>query len=204
MSKSRIKKPVAPPITSKEEAEVALGEIAKWQAKEQKLTGEMNVEIERVKRTYTEDIADLTGKIDTRFEAIKDWAEANKTLFKDPRSITTPHGSFGFRTGNFAVMKSDDWTWPKVIKKLVELATASKEKKDAGEEVDPASFSERIITYLKLKPDINKERLIEDRDTFKKEELVEQIGCWVECEETFFVEATLQTTETRLQDKESA
>jgi phage host-nuclease inhibitor protein Gam len=201
--KARIKKEVEPAITTREAAVIALGEIAKWQAKEQKLTGEMNVEIERVKRTYAADLADLNTKISARFTEIKQWAVANKELFVDPKSITTTHGTFGFKIGNYELCNVRGWPWKRVIEKLVDFAQLSAAKKKEGIEADPESFEERIVAYLKFSPEINKAAILADRATFRKEELL-WIGCEIDRQETFYVEPKLETTETRLQEKEAA
>jgi phage host-nuclease inhibitor protein Gam len=203
MSKSRIKAPAVQPIASREEMEIVVGEIAKYQAKEQKLVAEMNIELERVKRHYTADLTDLTEKIDLRYKRVREWAEENPTLFDKVRSLATVHGKIGFRLGNYAVGKIKGWTWDRVVEKLMEFAVLSKAKKDEGTAGDPASFEEKIVAYLRFTPSINKEALIADRETFAKDELL-RIGCVIERDEAFYVEANIETTETRLQEKEAA
>jgi phage host-nuclease inhibitor protein Gam len=203
MSKSRIKAPAVQPIASREEMEIVVGEIAKLQSKEQQFTAEMNIEIERVKRHYTVDLADLTEKIDLRYKRVREWAETNQTHFDKVRSLATTHGKIGFRMGNYAVTKIKGWTWDRVLEKLTEFDLLSKKKKEEGVETDPKSFEEKIVGYLRLTPSINKEALIADRELFPKDELL-RIGCQVEREETFYIEADIATTETRLQEKEAA
>lgn len=201
MSQSRIATPTVPPpaITSREEMERAVADIAKWQSKEQKLTAAMNLEIERVKRTYTDDLADLKLKIEDRVDEVQEWAESNRGLFVNPKSITTVHGTIGFRSGKLAVNNIDGWSWERIVEKLVEFATLSKKHRDEGTSPDPASFAERIVAYLRFTPELNKQALIADRATFAENELL-QIGCEIGRETTFFVKAKIETPEQQLQE----
>ena len=198
MTTTTITQTVNDVITTREQADAAIADIAKWKAKEQKITGEMNQEIERVKRTHADDLNDLGKKIGDRFTQLKEWAEKNPSLFENPKSIRTVHGVMGFRTGKYELNQIEGWTEERSIEKLVELNAKAIEAREDGT-ADHASFMERITPFLRYVPDIDAQGIISVRECFTKKELA-QIGCEIDRATRFYLTPKIESPETKVQE----
>ncbi len=62
----------------------------------------------------------MNKKISDSFTTVMRWAEQNRREFKDARSITTPSGKLGYRTGNYFVDAIEGRTQKSALEFLLE------------------------------------------------------------------------------------
>ena len=159
------------------EAEALTGEIIRLQLERSKAQNEMEIRIASVREKYEGTIDSLTTQAAGKIEALRSWAEAHPQEFpKDRRSVAFVHGQVGFRTNPPKVEKtSKKLTWEDVLKNMRQ---------------DPT-----LRPFIRQpEPELNKQALIDARDTLSKDAL-QGVGLRIVQGETFYVEPIAHGTD---------
>jgi phage host-nuclease inhibitor protein Gam len=188
MKKTRIKIAL-PIITTRDEAEALVGEIALVTLNQIRTTAKMDQEITAVRQKYEGNLAAYSEDLKTKTDTLRAWAEACPDQFpKGRKSIQFVQGTIGFRTGTPKLaLLSRLWNWDRVHKSLIALGLA----KD----------------YLRTKEEIDKEAIIAaaSKNTDKDGAALAcaAFGTKVIQEESFYVEPSITEVEVR-QNTEAA
>ena len=162
----RIKKTVLSGIT-REEAEKAFADYAAADAKVCGITAKMDAEMTKIREKYAAQLADLNGEKEKNFEIIQTYATENKDeLFQKRKSVESPHGVFGFRTGTPKLKNLKGFTWAAVTKLCEEF----------------------LPDYIRVTNELAKDKLLADRDKQEVAELFPKIGVQVVQDESFYLE----------------
>lgn len=159
-------KKVLPGNITKEQAEDAFAEYARADARQQQITGRMDVEMTKIREKYAADLLVLQEHKDMAFGKLQSFAENNRQEFGKKKSIEFAHGVLGFRTGTPKLKTKKGFTWASVTNLLREFYPA----------------------YLRVSEEPAKDRLLADRDDPSTEAVYEKIGIYVDQDEAFFVE----------------
>jgi phage host-nuclease inhibitor protein Gam len=135
---------------------------------------EMEKHLTEVRAQYQHRIETAERKATEAFADLEAWAEANKHLFAEARSVELAHGTIGFRTGQPKLKLKSKNTWEKVL----ELLSAAK-----------------ITDWIRVKRDVNKEQMLIDRTKEGASELFAQLGVRVAQEDAFRVEPKREVIE---------
>lgn len=166
MSKTREKKIVVSGVT-REDAENAFSSYATADAKQQRLTAQMDVAITRIREKYQDDLSTLQEIKDEKFAIMQTFAmEQKDVLFSKKKSLETVHGILGFRTGTPKLKTRKGYTWASVLNLLKEF----------------------LPGYVRTIEEPAKDRLLTDRTIPEIVELFPKVGIYVDQDETFFVE----------------
>ena len=178
MSKNRIKlTPSA--ITTREEAEAAMNELATWANTKRKFVANLDAKILAAQEAAAPDIATCELEIKRCAAALREWAEANPQEFGKRKSIEFVSGLLGFRTGTPKVsLLSRAWNWDKVL----------------------AAIAERGFQFLRVKEEVDKDSILAfhtgSSDKAEVEaKVLRPIGVKIVQEEAFYVEPKLTETE---------
>lgn len=162
----RVKKTVLSNIT-REQADNAFADFATADAQEQYLTASMDELITEIRERFQNDLKECADAKEKSFEVIQTYATENKEeLFTKKKSIDTPHGTFGFRTGTPKVKTLKGFKWPAVTQ-LLKL---------------------HLPGYVRTTEEPAKDLLLAARDNSKVAGLFPSVGIYVDQEESFFVE----------------
>jgi phage host-nuclease inhibitor protein Gam len=179
MAKTREKKTVYSGITS-EQMEQAFADYAKADARQQKITAEMDVAMTKIREKWQDELAKLAVTKDNAFDILQAYALENRDeLFTKRKSLETTHGTIGFRTGTPKLKTLKGFTWASVLTLVKKL----------------------LPDYVRTSEEVNKEKLLNDRNTeipsddpeateqvSKLKEKMKECGIQVVQDETFFVE----------------
>lgn len=144
-----------------------VGELAEMEIQSDELTAKMNSELDGIRARYEPKLQNLRGNINIRRDALEQWAEAHKDLFKEKRSIEFERGTIGFRVGQPQLKVLAKRTWEKVK----ELLCSDKD----------------LIIYTRANISVAKDLILADRDNLSDEKL-KKIGVKVVQEDTFYCE----------------
>lgn len=166
MAKTREKKTVYSGITS-EQMEQAFADYAKADARQQKITAEMDVAMTKIREKWQDELAKLAETKDNAFDVMQAYALENREeLFSKKKSLDTTHGTIGFRTGTPKLKTLKGFTWNAVVNMLKEF----------------------LPGYVRTSEEANKEKLLADRESEEVVALFPKVGITVVQDETFFVE----------------
>lgn len=166
MAKTREKKTVYTGV-SQEEMEQAFAEYAKADARQQKIQAEMDVQMTRIREKWQEELSKLQETKDKSFDVMQAFAMENRAeLFSKKKSMETVHGVIGFRLGTPKLKNLKGFTWASVTNLLKEF----------------------LPTYVRVKEEPDKDKLLADRESEEVFPLFEKVGVAVVQDETFFVE----------------
>lgn len=166
MAKKREKKTVYTGISS-EQMEQAFADYAKADAKQQKITAEMDVAMTRIREKWQDELAKLAETKDNAFDVLQAYAMENRDeLFSKRKSLETTHGTLGFRTGTPKLKTLKGFTWASVLNLLKEF----------------------LPGYVRTIEEPAKDKLLADRDDEETAALFHKVGITVVQDETFFVE----------------
>ncbi|MFS2598876.1 host-nuclease inhibitor Gam family protein [Phocaeicola dorei] len=166
MATKRVKKTVVTGVT-REMAEQAFADYAAADAKAQGITAKMDQEMTRVRERYADQLAELCDIKEKNFEVIQTYATENKDkLFSKKKSVNSAHGTFGFRTGNPKLKNLRGFTWAAVTNLCKEL----------------------LPGYVRVTVELNKNKLLDDREIPEVAEIFPKIGVQVVQDETFYIE----------------
>jgi phage host-nuclease inhibitor protein Gam len=166
MSKTREKKVLITKPISDEDAENYFAEYAAADARVQQITAKMDVEITRIREKYADDLTRLNEQKQSAFEKLQHYALNAPEKFVKRKSLEMTHGIIGFRTGTPSLKALKGQTWASVLQ-LVK------------------SF---LPEYVRVKEEVDKEALLNERDNPEVANKFTQIGVRVEQSETFYVE----------------
>lgn len=151
----------------KHEFDAALSEFAAQDAKEQSITAKMDEQITKIREKYAAQLESIKEVKEEQFELIKTYCEEQKTqLFVKQRSIDTPHGKVGFRTGTPKLKTLKGFTWAAATNLLKVV----------------------LPDYVRTIDEPAKDRLLADRDTEVVQTKLAEVGLFVDQDETFFVD----------------
>lgn len=166
MAKKREKKTVYTGITS-EQMEQAFADYARADARQQKITADMDVAMTKIREKWQDELQKLTETKDNAFDVLQAYAMENRDeLFSKRKSLETTHGTMGFRTGTPALKTRKGFTWASVLEMLKEF----------------------LPNYVRTKEEPAKDKLLADREDEEVAALFPKVGVTVVQEETFFVE----------------
>lgn len=166
MAKTREKKTVYSGITS-EQMEQAFADYAKADARQQKITAEMDIQMAKIREKWQDELAKLAETKDNAFDVLQAYAMENRDeLFSKRKSLETTHGIIGFRTGTPTLKTRKGFTWASVLEMLKEF----------------------LPNYVRTKEEPAKDKLLADREDEEVAALFPKVGIDVVQDETFFVE----------------
>lgn len=166
MAKKREKKTVYTGITS-EQMEQAFADYAKADARQQKITAEMDIQMAKIREKWQDELAKLAETKETSFDILQAYALENRDeLFSKRKSLETTHGTLGFRTGTPTLKTRKGFTWASVLEMLKEF----------------------LPNYVRTKEEPAKDKLLADREDEEVAALFPKVGVVVVQDETFFVE----------------
>ena len=166
MAKKREKKTVYTGITS-EQMEQAFADFAKADARQQKITAEMDIQMAKIREKWQDELAKLAETKDNAFDILQAFALENRDeLFSKKKSLETTHGILGFRTGTPKLKTLKGFTWASVLNMLKEF----------------------LPGYVRTVEEPAKDKLLADRDDEETAALFSKVGITVVQDETFFVE----------------
>lgn len=161
---ARIKKSLAAVIETREEAEETLGKLAELSYSRDMMVAKLDLELKVVRENYEFHISSINAEIDVHFNSLNIWADGHPNEFATRKSIDMVHGQLGYRTCPPKLKLLRGWTWERVAGAVQQI----------------------IPKYMRVKVEVNKEALLDDRDTFSKEQMAD-IGVSVVADESFFV-----------------
>jgi len=166
MTKTREKKTVYSGVTN-EEMEQAFAEYAKADARQQKITADMDVAMTKIREKWQDELAKLQEAKDNAFDVMQAYAVENKVeLFSKKKSLDTVHGTMGFRTGTPKLKTLKGFTWASVTNLLNEF----------------------LPSYVRTVVEPAKDKLLADRDDEEVQAMLPKVGISVVQDETFYVE----------------
>jgi phage host-nuclease inhibitor protein Gam len=166
MTKTRSKKVVVTGVT-REMAEGSFADYADADARQQRITAKMDVEITRIREKYQDELAKLQERKDADFEVMQTYAMENKDqLFSKKKSLEMVHGIIGFRTGQPKLKTLKGFTWNAVTNLLQEF----------------------LPGYIRATVEPTKDKLISDREIPEVAALFPKVGIYVDQDETFYIE----------------
>lgn len=155
-----------PPIKTKEEMERLVGEIRELTIRRDAQTLQRDQERAALDEKYESPLAEIGEQLDAKMVLAQDWAEHNPAEFGTRKSIDFINGQVGFRTGQPKLVKLSGWTWERILEAVVRV----------------------LPDYVRVKQEVDRERLIADRDTLTP--VLKEVGVKVDQDESFFVEPT--------------
>lgn len=171
MSKNRIKKSLQPAITTREEAEVRMNELATAANTRISLIADLDDKILAMKSQFESAIAKQDEVIKAASADLEAWAVAHPELFVKPKSVAFLSGVVGFRTGTPRLKLLRGWNWGKVTEAVQQL----------------------LPNFIRSKPEVDKEGIIATRDDLA--EFLPDVGLEVVQNEGFYIEPKLTNPE---------
>lgn len=159
-------KKVLPGSITKDVAEEAFADYASADAKRQKITSTMDVQMTKIREKYASELAALDDERAVAFDKLQAYAESNRDAFGKKKSLEFSHGILGFRTGTPKLKTKRGYTWASVTNLLKEF----------------------YPSYLRVSEEPAKDRLLGDRDDPSTLAVYEKVGIFVDQDETFYVE----------------
>ncbi len=170
----RAKKVIHSGVTS-EKMETAIAEYAKADAKLAKINAGMDEQFTRIREKYQDEISTLTDVKEKNFEIVQAFAQENRDeLFSKKKSMESPHGIFGFRTGTPKLKTLKGFTWASALE-LIKVY---------------------LPGYVRKTEETAKDKLLADREIKKVAENLSKCGIEVVQDETFFIELKKEEQET--------
>lgn len=179
MAKTRKKKTVYSGV-KQDEMELAFADYARADARIQKINATMDIEMTRIREKYQDELGKLAETKEKSFDILQAYAlEKKDELFSKRKSLETTHGILGFRTGTPKLKTLKGFTWASVLTLVKKF----------------------LPDYVRTNEEVNKEKLLTDRDTeiplddsetaeqvCKLKEKMKDCGITVVQDETFYVE----------------
>lgn len=162
---ARQKKVLITGIT-REQAEDAFARYADADARQQKITAQMDVQITKIREKYSDELSKLEEVREKSFDEIQSFAASNRDQFGNKKSMEMTHGVIGFRTGTPKLKTLKGFTWNSVTNLLKEF----------------------LPGYLRIIEEPAKDRLLADRENPDTYQQFNKCGIYVDQDETFYVE----------------
>jgi phage host-nuclease inhibitor protein Gam len=172
-----------PTITTREEAEAAMNDLALTINNQRKTLADRDEEILAVNQAYDADLAAYETDIRAKTESLRAWAEANPEAFpKGVKSAKMVSGVLGFRTGTPKLaLLGRAFTWERVLS-LLKAASV-------------------WCNYVRKKEEVDKDAILgaasQAKDKAEFADDLKRFGLKVTQDETFFVEPDLTAFEPR-------
>ncbi len=153
-----------------------MGEIRELKIQEQSLLARR----EKIRKSVDEDFAPklepIAKAMEEKSEVMRAWAE----LFLEAeaggkKSLVMTHGTIGWRTGKHTLKTLTGWTFDRVLEKLKAI---------------------HQLSWIRTKEEVNKQKIIDDRESFSEAQL-RTFGLKIVQEEPFFVEPNITEVEKR-------
>ena len=153
-SKSRIKTSALPSAITRDQADSFVSQITQLTIERNHLIAEMDEEIATARSRYETTLGNLTARIESRTEILRDWALANPEEFGSKKSIIFTQGVIGFRAGTPKLKTLAGWTFARVLNELIEQKVKAfiRTKQEVDKEVIIAAHSANEIGNSDLKP----------------------------------------------------
>jgi phage host-nuclease inhibitor protein Gam len=173
--KTRLKKPVAPVLKTRDDAEQMMHTLAAAVNHQRALTAERDAQVLAITQRYAARLAELGATVERCTVFLGEWAEANPAEFpKARKSIDMTAGTLGFRTGTPKLkLLSRAWNWDKVL----------------------AAVQATLPAFIRSKPEVDKEAILGQREELA--EFLPLVGLKVDQDESFFIEPKLTEVETK-------
>ena len=171
---NRKKEETAKTVT-REEALEAFASYAAAENEATSINNELDRQINELRAAQSKRLLELETMCKAQLVALKGYAKANAELFTKKRSMELQFGKIGFRTGNMALTTLNKQTWDVVLVKLQE--------------------HEMLKAYVVEVPEIQKAKLIADREKPDFADFFNEVGIAVTQKETFFVECKKEELE---------
>jgi phage host-nuclease inhibitor protein Gam len=173
MTKARIKIKL-PTITTRDEAEAVMNDLAWHTINQRKLTNQRDAEVLAINKKYEASLAACDEAIKEKSEALRAWAEATPDVFpKGRKSLDLVSGTLGFRTGTPKLaLLSRAWNWDKVL----------------------AALRVGAVKYIRRKEEVDKDAIL---GANLPATAWQPFGVKIVQEESFFVEPKLTDQEAR-------
>ena len=147
---------------------VAMQQYAEIDTQLEKLNARIDAEVAKVRAKYANEIETLEAKRQHEFEVVERYADQHRdTLFQLKRSHVTVHGTFGYRLGRPSLVLTN----PMV-------------KWDKGVLEHMRNFAPQ---YIRTVEEVDKTRLIADREKPEVQALMQAAHVRVEQSETFYI-----------------
>lgn len=166
MAKTRETKKLITENISIEDAEAIFAEYAAADAKQQKITAQMDIAITKIREKYQDELAELDKTKTEAFEKLQHFATNAPELFTQKKSIELTHGKLGFRTGTPSLKTLKGFTWGSALNLVKEF----------------------LPDFVRIKEEVDKEALLSKREDGDVASKLSKCGLRVEQAETFFVE----------------
>lgn len=169
----RVKKTVLTNI-SDEKMNEALAAYAKADASITKINADLDVKFTKLRNEKADELAKLEAEKSEAFDLVQAFALENKeTQFSKKKSVELTHGTIGFRIGTPKIKTLKGFTQKAVAKLLEKLAPE----------------------YVRKTVELDKEKLIADRDKEGMAVKMKDYGVEVVQDETFYIELKKETSE---------
>lgn len=162
----REKKKVIVNVT-REMAEDAMGAFSDAANSLAKISAEMDAKINAIRDKYQDKITDLNEQKDQQIEVLEVFANETAESWGKKKSFELLHGVIGFRTGT-----------PKI-----------KFDKGFNSKSVTAILADAFPEYVRTVTEMNKEKLIQDREADNFEQICKKAHVQVVQDETFYVES---------------
>lgn len=172
----------APALKSRAQAEETLRQFAEITLHRNQAQLDMDAELTAIRERYQEALAKYTTALGEKTETLRAWAEANPAEFRGLKTLQLTHGDLGWRIGQPTLKTLAGWTWDRVLEKI---------KSDLV----------RWSGFLRIKEEVNKQAILNERETLAPETL-RALGVRVIQEEGFFVDPKIEQPENRQQSSE--
>ena len=157
-------------IINRKSLEKAMSLYAKAKSNRISLNNAMEEQLMMVRNNYTDRINEYDEECDTLSTDIIDYARENRdTIFpKGTKHLELADGTVGYKQGRHSLALQEGHTWASAL-------TALQDDKSAK-------------AYLRTKYEIDKARLLADRDKPKVAQIIDRIGLQVVNAEQFYIE----------------
>lgn len=155
---------------TREDLEAAMGRYAKAAIERSQTALAMEQELALVRGRYERRMAEQDGLIEGCFAALEAWAALHPEEFAERRTLELTHGTLGLRTGTPALKCVKGVKWEHVLERIKQSGLGH--------------------VYTRVAEDVDKAKLIADRETLGDERL-RTFGVRIEQAERFFAEPRL-------------
>ena len=149
----------------REDLEAVVRELCLASVRMDEATAQMNEAVARARQAFEAYLAALRQSYEDNLAIAQAWADAHPEEFASKKSVTMVHGTLLYRTGQPALKTVRGCTWEKVL----------------------ATLKLTAPQYVRAREDVDKEKLLADRDALGAEKLG-TLGVRVEQAERFHVE----------------
>lgn len=176
MTTNRIKRTVKPALTTREQFEALVGDLARDLIQQRATKIAMDDELQQVRTRFERDLVPIDAEINARLAIAQEYCDAHPELFRDRKSLELVHAVVGYRTGQPKLAPLRGWTWKRVTESMLALPFWA--------------------PWIRTKQEPDREAILAQRNDLAPK--LAEIGVAVAQDETFFVEPKLETLETRL------